>query len=244
MKKKKYLIIFILIVIAVVICLIIVNNQKITAETTEEERKFWNDFLQNSQYIGEIDRIYPAIQGINYTEMIKVALVANDVKLEEVTEKDIENNFLLGEGKGYKKSRKEIEKYLEELVGIKLSEYRNVQTYVQDGEYLLVDDKYVYFTKIDVPEKVYIAMNYEQEEEDYTVLIYEYIVTDENREQLNEAIETGKISKKLKINNNYIIKGKKEGDGIKITYKYTNEEDITEVDEFMNTIPKDAELIE
>lgn len=245
MKKKKNIILaIIVIIVAICLTIILVKNiqdeDTIMAETTLEEREFWNEILYNSPYIGEIEYIYPVRQLNDNTDLLKIALVTDDIETEDISESDISKNFLLTEGKGYKKSKKNIDAYLEKMFDLNLGEYNFINTFSENGEYIIIDEDYIYYTKINVPEKIYIAVNYNLEGEDYTVLIYEYIVTDDNREQLQEMLETGKIKENIELNNYYIIKGTRTEDSIKISYKYTNEEKIIEMDEMMNEIPKGA----
>lgn len=205
------------------------ENQNIVATTSEEERVFWNNFLNASPYIGEVEDIY-SIESLNdETEILKIALMANDVNTEYIDEDDIDSNFMLTLGDGYKKSIKEIDKYLKSLLNIESFSYNFVDTYAEEDNYIMISEEYVYFTKIDVPEKVYIAMNYKIENEEYEVEIYEYIVTEENKNQLEEMLKTGEIPSNIEKNNNYIIKGINKENEIQITYKYTKEENLDEV---------------
>lgn len=242
MKKRKY---FVLIIILILIGIIVffarkvlLKNNTILANTSAEERNFWNSFLNNSPYLGEIEYIYPIIIFQDSTEIVKLALATDDVKKEYINEDDIKKNFALTEGDGYKKSKKEIDKYLESLLNIKSFQYELIIPYNKDGVYMMQDKEYVYFTKIKVPEKIYIAMDYKIEDEEYMVEIYEYIVTEDNRSKLEEMLNTGEINSEVEKNNNYIISGTKKGEKIQISYKYTNKEDIKELDEIARSIPE------
>lgn len=247
MKHKK---IFILIILLILILAIIfftsrlfLKNNIIIATTSEEERIFWDNVLKNSPYIGEIKNIYPIEMLNDRTEILKIALATDDVKIEYINEEDISKKFVLTEGDGYKKSKKEISKYLKSLLNMEKFQYNVVNTYSENGEYIIMDEEYVYFTKIKVPEKIYIAINYKAEDEKYEVEIYEYLVTEENRSELEEMLKTGEISSKIEKNNNYKIRGTYQGDKIKINYKYTNEQDLYKVYELTGSLPEGVNII-
>lgn len=243
MKKRKFISLLVIVILIIIICFAILLVKSKNTEDTEkadntetvgttlEQREFWNKLLYNSPYIGEIEYIYPDHQIIDNTDMLRIALATDDVETEYINYEDIQKNELLTKGDGYKKSRKNIDKYLEELLGLSLYEYERVQTYVENGEYIIYDEDYVYFTKIKVPEKMYIATNYKEEDNNYEVTIFEYVVTDENKTQLEEMLQTGVINNDIEKNRDYVIKGTKENDNVKINYKYTDEEQINEMDE-------------
>lgn len=218
------------------------ENRSILAFTSEEERVFWNDFLNASPYIGEVEDIYSMESLNDETEILKIALMADDVNTEYIDGDDIAANFMLTIGDGYKKARKEIDKYLKSLLNIESFSYNFVDTYAEEDKYIMIGKEYVYFTKINVPEKIYIAMNYKIENEEYEVEIYEYIVTEENKKQLEEMLKTGEIPSNIEKNNNYIIKGIRKENEIQITYKYKDEKDLNEVYDFFDNIPEDANI--
>lgn len=228
MNKTK-IIIFIIIIISMCFAVILYlgnknkDNIKIVS-TTYDERILWNDILNDNKYLAEIDRLHKIYKDI--TGLVKIALVSDKIKTEYINEEDIKANYFLTEGEGYKKSIQEISKYLEENFGQTSLEYNFVETYSENGNYLIMDENYVYFTKIDMPEKVYIAVDYNREGNDYVAKIYEYDITDDNQEVLNEMLETGNIDIRINRSNEYKIKGKIEDGKIKIHYKYKNEEDL------------------
>lgn len=230
--KKMIIVLIIIISICFAIALYLGKKNKIQNEdsmqratTTYDERILWNDILNNNKYLSEMNLLHKILK--DETGLVKIALVSDEVKEEYINEEDIKANYLLTKGDGFKKSIQEINKYLEENFDQSSLEYNFVNTYVEDGNYLLIDESYVYFTKIDVPEKVYIAVEYNVDDSNYVVKIYEYDITEDNKEFLNNMLETGNIDKSIDIANEYKIKGKIEDGKIKIHYKYKKAEDLS-----------------
>lgn len=225
MKKKKgiILIITILIVIGIIATVIILNKQKDEgtmpfidfATTTMEQRNLWNNFMNSEPYLSQIT----TIPYVEETALIKLAITSNNVETERIVTEEIQKNELLSLGDGYKKSKSNINEYLNNLLGQEKLEYNFAETYVEEDNYLIIDEKYVYFTKIELPERIYIAVTYKESNNNYEVQIYEYDVTEENRNSLIEMLETGKINKEIEINKRYILTGQITNNNIKITSK-------------------------
>ncbi len=222
-KKNIFVIIAILIIIFAIIATIIVNNIGNNneglvniAETTIEERTLWNDFLNSNPYLSQIETIS---EYIDETDLIKLALTSDNVEIERIVTEEIEKNPLLTLGEGYKKSRENINKYLSNILSKEDLSYNFIDTYVEEDNYLLIGEDYIYYTKIEIPEKIYIAVNYKEENKNYEVQIYEYDVTEKNKAILTSMIETGDINRKVKTINKYTLVGNVENDNIKITGK-------------------------
>lgn len=227
MNKKK---IIILLIIIIAICFIIKlyfnNKNKIQIATTSyEERILWNDILNDNKYLSEMYKLHKLL--MDRTGLVKIALVSDKVETEYINEEDISKNYLLTEGEGYKKSIKNINKYLEDNFDQGELEYNMVDTYVDGGSYLVIDDSYVYFTKIDVTEKIYIAVDYTIDKKEYIAIIYEYDITEDNKEKLNQMLETGNIDTRIEKADEYKIKGKIKDGKIQIHYKYRKAEDLS-----------------
>lgn len=224
MKKNKtiILIIAILIVIGVVVTAIILNKQKDKelpfvdfATTTMEQRVSWNNFMNSEPYLSQIS----TIPYIEETDLIKLAITSNNIETERIVTDEIEKNELLSLGDGYKKSKNNINEHLKNLLGQEEIAYNFAETYVEEDNYLIIDEEYIYFTKIELPEKVYIAVTYEVKDNIYEVQIYEYDVTEQNRNSLAKMIETGEINKEIAISKRYILTGEIINNNIKITTK-------------------------
>lgn len=221
-KRSIILIIAILITIGIIATVIIINKQNNKekplmdfATTSVEQRKLWNDFMNSEPYLSQVT----TIPYVNETDLIKLAITSNNIEIERIVTEEIEKNELLSLGDGYKKSKNNINEYLKNLLGQEEIAYNFAETYVEEDNYLIIDEDYVYFTKIQLPEKVYIAVSYEENNNNYEVQIYEYDVTEQNRESLTKMLETGDINKEIEINNKYILTGQIENNNIKITSK-------------------------
>ena len=225
MKNKKS--IFIIIAILIIICGIIAtiifgnledNNQEIvkTAQTTIEQRTLWNDFLNSNPYLSQIDNIS---EYIDVTDLIKLAITSDNVETERIVTEEIQKHPSLTLGDGYKKSKSNTNEYVKNLLGKEDIAYNFVDTYVEEDNYLIIGEDYVYFTKIELPEKIYIAVKYKEEKGKYEIQIYEYDVTDANEESLTLMLETGNINEKITINNRYILTGQIENENIVINTK-------------------------
>lgn len=222
MKNKK-----ILILIAVVITIVIIlttillvkreNNTTIKKEnTTAEQRNTWNDFLNANPYLSQILE-FNETEYISDNDLIKFAITSENVETEYIDAEEIEQNPVLTYGEGYKKSKKNINEYLKNFLGKEELAYNFVETYLEEDKYLLVDNNYIYFTKIDLPEKIYIAVKYEEKEGNFEVEIYEYDVTDETREELKTMLETGIANDNAK--SKYALTGQNENGNIKLNSK-------------------------
>ena len=164
MKNKK--IIFIIIAILIIICAVIAtiiirnignNNQELvkTAETTIEQRTIWNDFLNSNPYLSQIETIS---EYMLESDLIKLAITSDNVETERIVTEEIQENHLLTLGDGYKKSKSNINKYMENILGKENIAYNFVDTYAEEDNYLLIGEDYVFFTKIELPEKIYIHL--------------------------------------------------------------------------------------
>lgn len=225
MKKKKriFIIIAILIIICAIIATIVVknvvnNNEAILkmAETTVEKRKLWNDFLNENPYLSQIETISEFVLD---ADLIKLAITSDNVETERIVTEEIQKNPSLTLGDGYKKSKNNINNYVKNLFGETNIEYNFVDTYAKKDNYLLIGEDYVYYTKLELPEKIYIAVKNKEKKEKYEVQIYEYDVTDENKEDLMSMLETGNINEKIEITSRYILTGQIENENIKIDTK-------------------------
>lgn len=223
-KKKSILIIIaLLIIICAIIATIILrnignNNQELvkTAETTIEQRTLWNNFLNSNPYLSQIKNISEYMDG---TDLIKLAITSDNVETERIVTEEIQKNPSLTLGDGYKKLKNNINEYISNLLGKEDIAYNFVDTYAEEDNYLLVGEDYVYFTKIELPEKIYVAVKYEEKNGKYEVQIYEYDVTEVNRGSLMTMLETGNINEEITMTNRYILTGQIENENIKIDTK-------------------------
>lgn len=225
MKNKKSIIIIIsiLIIIITIATILIIkkagnNNQKLvkTAETSIEQRTLWDNFLNSNPYLSQIENIS---EYINDTDLIKLAITSDNVETERIVTEEIQKRHSLSLGDGYKKSKNNINQFLKEILNQENIAYNFVDTYVEEDNYLIIGEDYVYFTKIGLPEKIYIAVKYEEKNGKYEVQIYEYNVTEANRENLKSMLETGNINKEIAITSKYIFTGQIESEKIKIDTK-------------------------
>lgn len=231
-NKKTKTIILILIILAIAVVAIFwllqgknnkdnkIDNKELVDEvtTTIEERNLWNTFLKQNPYLSAIGTIEED-KYILETDLIKLAITSENVPLDYINAEEIEENPVFSIGDGFKKSQEEIDIYLEKILGKKGIAYNFVDTYVEEDNYLIVGDEFVYFTKLNLPEKIYILVNLEQEEDICTAEIYEYDYTEKNKEKLDEMLETGKIDKKINLSNKYTIKCRQYTDSIYILSK-------------------------
>lgn len=232
MKKKKIcILIVILIIIALIITGIIIGvlyNKKNTeyATTSLDERKMWNEYLNNNPYLYEFDKLPINAIMPPSEKLLKLAITSKDVRTEEITEEEKKENVIFKRENSYKKSKKEIEKYLKDYVGVEFIQYNLVNTFVEDDEYLIIGEDYVYYSETTLPEKIYIATEYEyyEEENEYKVTIYEYDVTSDNKKTLNKMLESGKIKKNIQAKK-YELTGTKGDSGITVSTKIMKDAD-------------------
>jgi len=225
MKKKSIFLIIglvTIIVVSVIIGLIIKNMQKnkketvvALANTSVEQRKVWNEFLNMNPYLSQINMD----SYLKDVDLIKLAITSDNVEIENIVTEEIEERPLLSMGDGYKKSINNINEYLKSFLGVEEVAYNFVETYVEEDNYLIIGEEYVYFTKIELPEKIYIAINYKNENNKYEVEIYEYNVTESNKEILIKMLETGEIIGEIETSNKYVLTGQIENQNIKISSK-------------------------
>lgn len=226
MKNKKNIFILIAIIViisAIVTILLLKNKQKdsekeviITAETTEQQRMLWNDFLVYNPYLSQIDEVQFFW---NETDIIKLAITCDGVETQRIVTEEIQANNTLTLGDGYKKSKNNINEYAKKIIGKEEIAYNFVDTYVEENNYLMIGEEYVYFTKINIPEKIYIAVKYKEENSNYEVEIYEYNVTQENKQTLMEMLKSGQINEQIQTANKYILTGQIENGNIRIATK-------------------------
>lgn len=222
MKNKKNSILIIafvtIIVVGVIIGLVLKSKkEKLTVfvTTSVEQRKAWNEFLNINPYLSQID----TMTYIQETDLIKLALTSDNVEKESISLEEVEQNPLLTTGDGYKKSINNINEYLKSFLAVEEVAYNFVDTFFEEGSYLIIGEEYVYFTTMELPEKIYIAVNYKIENNNYEVEIYEYNVTEANKEILNNMLETGEINGEIETSGKYIITGQIENNNIKINSK-------------------------
>lgn len=187
------------------------------ANTLEEDRIFWNNFLKRNPYLAELKEINSAFE-LEDTDLVKLAISSEDVELEYINTEEIIKNPVLSTGDGYKKSIENIDNYVKKTFNKKIS-YNFMETYSKGEEYLILNDNYIYFTKLNLPEKEYILVNFEKENNNFKAEIYEYDVDEQNKEQLEEMLKTGEINSKLKITNKYTYTGTIQENDICISTK-------------------------
>lgn len=229
MKKNNiltiFIIVFIIVILTGIVATTIIINKKQEKEsiniatTTVGQRQIWNEFLNLNPYLSQIT----TIPYVEETDLIKLAITSEKVETERIITEEIEQNSLLALGDGYKKSRNNINKYIKNLLGQEEIAYNFVETHIEDDDYLIIGEEYVYYTKIKLPEKIYIAMTYAIENNNYEVLIYEYNVTEENKETLTKMLETGENNEKIETTSKYILTGQIENGTIKINTKTISE---------------------
>lgn len=193
------------------------SNTTGTIATTIEDRKKWNEFLKKNPYISEMGEGF-----LDDTDITKTAISSEDVELEYITTEEIDEIPELSLGDGYKKSINNINKYVKKTFNIDEVSYNFVDTYIEGESYLLIGDEYVYFTKINFPEKEYILVNLNTEENNYEAEIYEYEINESNGTEVKEMLESGKINKDINISKKYTIKGIMENEAICILNKIQN----------------------
>lgn len=188
-----------------------------TATTTLEDREKWNEFLQKNPYISEMGEGF-----LDDTDIIKTAISSENVELEYITTEEIDEMSELSLGEGYKKSINNINEFAKKTFNIDEVSYNFVDTYIDEESYLLIGNEYVYFTKIDLPERVYVLVNLDTEENNYKAEIYEYEINENNSTEVNEMLENGKINKSINISKKYTITGTMENEGICVLNKIYN----------------------
>lgn len=224
MKNKKiFILIVVVIIIAIIaITLLLIKREKNTTikneNTTVEQRNTWNNFLNSNSYLSQISS-FSESKYILDNDLLKLAVTSENIPIEYIVTEEIDANPLLSLGDGYKKSKNNINNYLKETLNIDELAYNFVETYAEEDNYILIDEEYVYFTKMELQEKIYIAVKYEEQKEKYEVQIYEYNITDENSEILNKMLQTGKINDNIKISNKYILTGQIKNGNISINTK-------------------------
>ena len=223
MKKKNKLLIFDLILIIVITVLAVITitqknkEYKIAFENTDvSQRILINDFLQRNPYISNINGFDNEL--ITDTDIVKSAIYSEDVELNYIITEEIDENELLSKFEGYKKSIENIKLYAKEVFKRENLELNFVDTYYNETGYLFLNDEFVYFTKQENPEKVYITVGQNQQENFLQVQVYEYTVNG-NKEQLEEMLQTGVIDKSINTSNEFVLKIKIENEKICVLEK-------------------------
>lgn len=211
MKKKKIIIVMISIIIIAILILLIarlvqyMNIEKL--DTSFEERTLWNDFLNENPYLSQISTISNMTErngkeqekSLFDDDLIHLAITSSAIEKSETQFNNI---------RGYKVSRKSIKNYLDKLLTVEDVNYTRISTFVKEEDFLIIDYDYVYFSEIKLPKKMYIAKNYEIDSDgNYSVEINEYNVTEENKEDLDKALNEGIINKKVEVRSQYILTG-------------------------------------
>lgn len=196
-----------------------ISTEVVKATTTLEDRKKWNDFLHKNPYISELEDVF-----FSDTDIIKAAISSEDIELEYVITEEIDEIPELSVGEGYKKSKKNINEYAKKIFNIESISYNFIDTYVKEKEekYLIIGEDYVYFTKIELPQKEYILVNLDKKGNNYNADIYEYEINENNSTKVKEMIESGIIDKDIDANSKYTITGIVEGEEICVLSKTQN----------------------
>lgn len=213
-NKILITILAILLVIFVALGLLLIKTKKenkiaIKSEkslATLVERKIWNNFLERNPYLSEIN-YFNSKDEIDYSDLIYLAISSKEAQEDFIYEEDIAKNELLNTLESYKKSKKVIEEYLAEILNIKEIPYNFIETYIEEDKYLIENEEFIYFTRLKLKEKVYMLMEYKEENGNIVAKIYEYEANNNKQELLN-MIETGTTIKNLKPTKKYEIKGK------------------------------------
>ena len=71
-----------------------------------------------------------------------------------------------------------------------------------------MNEEYVYFTEIDLKEKEYILMIWEQEGNAFEAIVYEYEINDSNRSEIEKMLENGNINQTINKSKAYKLTGK------------------------------------
>lgn len=189
-----------------------INENLTVATTTLEERKLWNDFLKKNPYISEVEMNENL--PLSDTDLIKLAITSENVETEYIVTEEIIKEPNLSKGDGYKKSKENIVKYTKETFNQDNIAYNFAETYVDGEEYLIMNEEYVYFTKIDLREKEYILMELEKEGNIFEATVYEYEVNDSNRSEIENMLESGNINQAINKSKVYKLTGTINGNRI------------------------------
>ena len=225
-KTNKILIIIlsILIIIAIVVGIMIFSgndneqdNGPEIASTTVEERKAWSKFLRANPYLSELEITEGYL--LDDTDLIKLAISSEEIKTERIVTSEIQKTPTLSKGDGYKKSIESINKYIETRIANAKIAYNFVETYLEGEQYLLLGEEYVYYTKIDLPKREYIAMDLKKDGNNFEAKIYEYETNDENKNQVKEMLENGTINPEIQKSKTYTITGTMDNEDIRISTK-------------------------
>ena len=220
-KKKIYLIVLIsLIILVISILIILYNHNTLEANTTYKERKMWNDFLNDNPYLTKVDSWNKEELHLWGIYAIPLAMTSNEVPKEKITKEDLELFPEFSVVPGYKKSMQEINKYVLRILNTTLKEITasRTHTYMNNDSYFIIQEDYVYSSELEVPNNIYIAMDYELNDKNYTVTIYEYNKDKISNWKQKRMLKKGKVNSKKK-HKEYILKGIINDDMIKILSK-------------------------
>ena len=152
-KRNKMLVILLFVFILIAVFAISIKITRKNVKEFEEkefekvelsQRILINQFLQDNPYISDMEDFQEGL--INDKDIVKSAIYSNNVKLDYIITEEIEKNDLLSRFEGYKKSIDNIKKYAKEVFK-KDIEMNFIETYFNDSGYLLINDRYVFFTK-------------------------------------------------------------------------------------------------
>lgn len=221
-KKSKLLIIGLILIIVITVFTVITITQNYKKEKIDFDetdfnlRILINDFLQRNPYIAIMDSFEEGL--ISDTDIIKSALYSEDVELDYIDTEEIEKNSTFSAHEGYKKSVDNIKEYAKNVFNDENIALNFIDTYNNENGYLILNENFIYFSKQNYPEKIYVATGQKQEENILQVQVYEYTVN-ENKEKLENILETGEIDKRVDISNKFVLKIQKENENIKIIAK-------------------------
>ena len=222
-KKKKLFIIGLILIIVITVLAVITIIQKNKEEKADFEktdlshRILINDFLQKNPYISIMDNFEEGL--VSDTDIVKAAIYSNDVELEYIVTEEIKQNEILSTFEGYKKSIENINKYAKNVFNRENLELNFIDTYYNENGYLLLNEEFVYFSEQKHPEKIYVAVGQKKQEDVLQVQIYEYTVN-ENKEKLENILQTGVIDESIVTSNKFVIQIKIENEKISIISKY------------------------
>lgn len=223
-KNKLLIIIFAIMVIILITVLVVISiskkqkeENKITVNTDVNQRVLINDFLQNNPYISSMNDFEEGF--ISDTDIVKSAIYSNDVELEYIVTEEIVENEILSTFEGNKKSIENIRQYSKEVFGRENLALNFVETYFNDSGFLIINEEYVFFSKQEQPEKVYMAVSQTKQNDLLELEIYEYTVN-QNKEKLDEMIQTGVIDENIPTSNKFVIKIKIENEKISVISKH------------------------
>ena len=181
------------------------DNISKVATTTLEERKEWSNFLSINPYISEMEITEGYL--LDDTELIKLAITSDEIKTESIVREEIEKMPTLTKGDGYKKTIESINQYIEKRILNAKIAYNFVETYVENNQYIQIGEGHIFFTKIKLPEREYIAIDLKKDGDNFETKIYEYEINEGNKEAVTTMLETGIINQEIQKSKTYTITG-------------------------------------